>query len=372
MKNEETNKLSTLSEKSKRQLAILEKYHDIDYEKRTIDLELHYKKISDILESDISTKNYPKFKREILQRASEVIDGFPIDFKVNLKLKIDDLEGYNVDEVMASFKDSLEMFHYAVYREKNRNWILASIFTVISALLLFFRIFAANNSMIEENGIVYEILDIIAWVFLWEAVTIIFLSPSELREISFKLARRLVSISLLNKDDEILSFTSHEQLTLDWVDDSKKESTGRIILLISGAACFATGVVNLVSAFKDLYEFLTADMFSLGPTLIAFTIIAMLIKFLLAVLFIIGGIGAISMFSDKGPFQKFVPILAYTFLVLDTFLLALIIGSVVLEYQSSQQFDIASLLQGILSQLVTIFYFVSYLFVRTSKKKEQI
>ncbi len=369
MKKENKNNISPLSEKSKRQLAILEKYHDIDYEKRTIDLELHYNKISDILESDVSTKNYPKFKREILQRASEVIDGFPIDFKVNLKLKIDDLEGYKTDEVMESFKDSLEMFHYAVYREKNRNWILASIFTVIAALLLFFRIFAAKNSMIEENGVVYEILDIIAWVFLWEAVTIIFLSPSELKEISFKLARRLLSISLLNKNDEIISYTSHEDLTLNWIDDSQKESTGRLVLLISGAACFATGVVNLVSVFKDLYEFLSSEMFTFGPLLVAISVVSMLIKFFLAILFIIGGIGAISTFSDRGPFKKFVPILAYTFIVLDTFLLALIIGSAVIEYQLSQKFDIANLLQGIMSQLVTILYFVSYLIVKSSNKK---
>ncbi len=370
MENEKHSTISQLSEKSKRQLAILEKYHEIDYEKRTIDLELHYEKISDILESDISTKNYPKFKREILQRTSEVIDGFPMDFKTNLKLKIDDLEGYDVDEVMESFKDSLEMFHYAVYREKNKNWILAAIFTIVAVLLLFFRIFASKNNMFDENGFVDEILDIIAWVFLWEAVTIIFLAPSELREISFKLARRLLSVSLLDKNDKVLSFASHEELTLNWIDDTKKESAGRLILLISGAACFASGIVNLVAVFKDLYEFLAANSAS-SPVLIALAIVSVIVQFLLSVLFIIGGIGSISMFSDRGPFQKVVPIFAYIFLVLNTLLLALAIGNTVLEYQANQQSNFSNLIQAILSLLVTILYFISYLFVRKSNKVEQ-
>ncbi len=371
MKNNMKN-LTSLSEKKKRQLAILEKYHEIDYEKRTIDLELQYEKISDILETDVSTKKYPKFKREIIERASEVIDTFPIDFKVNLKLKIDDLEGYDINEVMDSFKDSLEMFHYATYKEKNRKWILAAIFTIVSVFLLFFKIFAGKNNMISEDGIVYEMLDIIAWVFLWEAVTVIFLSPGELSEISLKLSRRLLSISLINKDDQIISSISHSDLTHDWVDEGKKESAGRLILLIAGAACVASGAVNIVSVFKEIFDLVNAGTSTLGTNGLAFAIAEIIVNFVLAIGFIIGGIGAISMFSDKGPFQKAVPFLTYTFLVLNTLLLIAVIGNVVIEYNSTQNFNVTSLVEGILSLLVTILFFISYLFVKSSKVKSKI
>ena len=361
--------LTPLSEKKKRQLAILEKYHEVDYENRTIDLELQYEKISDILENDISTKKYPKFKREVLERASEVIDTFPIDFKVNLKLKIDDLEGYKIDEVMDSFKDSLEMFHYATYKEKNKKWILAAIFTIVSVFLLFFKIFAGKNNMISEDGVVYEVLDIIAWVFLWEAVTVIFLSPGELREISMKLSRRLVSISFLNKDDQIISSITHADLTHDWVDEGKKESAGRLILLIAGAACVATGAVNIVSGVQGIFDVVGGA--ASGTNGLALSISEIVVTFVLAIAYIIGGIGAISIFSDKGPFQKTVPYFTYAFLALNTLLLIAVIGNIVVEYNAAQKFDGVSLAQAILSLLVTILFFISYLFVKSSNTKSK-
>lgn len=361
--------LTPLSEKKKRQLAILEKYHEVDYENRTIDLELQYEKISDILENDISTKKYPKFKREVLERASEVIDTFPIDFKVNLKLKIDDLEGYKIDEVMDSFKDSLEMFHYATYKEKNKKWILAAIFTIVSVFLLFFKIFAGKNNMISEDGVVYEVLDIIAWVFLWEAVTVIFLSPGELREISMKLSRRLVSISLLNKDDQVISSITHADLTHDWVDEGKKESAGRLILLIAGAACVATGAVSIVSACQGIFDVVNGT--ASGTNGLALSISEIVVTFVLAIAYIIGGIGAISIFSDKGPFQKTVPYFTYAFLVLNTLLLIAVIGNIVVEFNSTQKFDGVSLAQAILSLLVTILFFISYLFAKSSNTKSK-
>ena len=364
-------KLSPLSEKKKRQLAILEKYHEIDYEKRTIDLELQYEKISDILENDISTKKYPKFKREILERASEVIDTFPIDFKVNFKLKINDLEGYDINEVMDSFKDSVEMFHYATYKEKNKKWILATIFTIVAIFFLFFKIFAGKNNMVEEDGMVYEILDIVAWVFLWEAVTVIFLSPGELKQISLKLSMRLLSISFVDKDNKIISSISQKDLTHDWVDEGKKESAGRFILLIAGAACVATGAVNIVSVCKAIYELINAGASTLGTNGFALSITETIVNCILSIGFIIGGIGAISMFSDKGPFQKTVPYLTYAFLALNTLLLVAVIGNVIVEYNATKTFDYVSLIQGILSLLVTILFFVSYLFVKSSKTKSK-
>lgn len=371
MKRNENIDFSSLSEKSKRQLAILEKYHDIDYENRTIDLELHYKKISDILEDDVSTKNYPKFKRVILQRASEIIDGFPLDFRVNLKLKIDDFEGYSSNEVMESFKDSLEMFHYAVYREKNKNWVLAVIFSVIAAFVLFFRIFASSNEIYASNSIIDEVLDIIAWVFLWEAVTILFLSPGELREISFKLARRIVSITLLDNDRTVLSSIDHNALTSDWVEDSRKESTSKVLLLIAGAASLSGGIATFITTVKDLYD-LVISLIN-GTEIYAFniTVISIAINFVVSLLFIIGGIGAISTFREKGPFKSLFPVMAYTYLILVTLHLAIIVGLAVLFYQAQGTFDVNSLIQGFLSQGVSILYFVSYIFSNISKKKEQ-
>ena len=50
------------------------------------------------------------------------------------------------------------------------------------------------------HDIAYEILDIVSWVFIWEATTVAFLTPSELNLNSKRIIRRVCSIELLDKD----------------------------------------------------------------------------------------------------------------------------------------------------------------------------
>ena len=347
-----------LPERIKRQIEILSKYYDIDLEKRVITLELCYEKVTEMFDDAVVTTKHFKFKNEILQRISQIMDTFPLEFKINLQFKIDDYEGYDKKEIIESFKDSLEMFHYRIHRVKSSRLLEAVILALVSMAILFSRIFLLNNQIIAENYLVSEMLDITAWVFLWQAVTILFLTPDEYREISFKIITRLNLVSLYEKD-QLVEQISQDDIQRHWVQVTKLERTSRRIMILSGAFALATGVMSTVN---NLQMFLTYKSFD------ALSIVTLVISIgIQGVITILGGIGAISIYREKGPFQKFVPVCAILFLITDVLVIAL---AIVLALYG---FFTAELLAGFLVSngifiIVTVLYFVSYMILRHVRK----
>lgn len=353
------NKKNTIYDrKLERQLDILSHYFKIDRENKIVDLTLQTEKASDFLELDICSLKYPKFKVDVLVRVSELMDSLPTGFTVNLILKIDDYEGYDPDILLSSLKDALEMFHYTIYRVKHKNWFVAASLIVISAIILFIRIFLVNNGTLDGNGLANEMIDITAWAFLWEGVSILFLSSNDLEEISMKIGKRLLSISLIDKEGNNLRTLSRAEFVKNWINESKYEAAGKILMVISGAACVVSGVMDTINTSFDLYKSVV-DGVSISPVIF-------IVAYAAAVLFILGGIGIISRFRGYGPMQKFVPILAYTFFVYSILIYVLLIFTFV----SQGKFDVSILINAIRATLVAIIYFTAYMFSRRNRKKQ--
>ena len=349
-------KLKELSPKIQRQIELLSKYYDIDLEKRLITLELVYDKVSDMLNQDIVATKRIVFKNEILQRVSEILDTFPLEFMVDLKFKINDYEGYEPEEIIDSFKDCLEMFHYSIHREKSLRLLEAVILALVSVGILFFRKFVLDNGVIADDNLTSEMLDITAWVFLWQAVTVLFLTPNEFREISFKILTRLNIVSLC-KNDKLLMQISQDEIQRNWVQISRAEKNSRKVMIVAGAFTFATGVMSTING---LTSFITSDFSWLG--LVSF-LFALLISGFVSIL---GGIGAISVYREKGPFQKLVPFCAYFYLITASLLIA---GIVALGIElGSFTFMLGMLATFIVFLVSSLLYFVSYRILKHVKK----
>ena len=112
----------------------------------------------------------------------------------------------------------------------------------------------------------------------------------------------------------------------------------------------SNGIINFVKSEFDIIS-----------------IVAFLIALLLSgVVSILGGLGAISVYRDKGPFQKLVPFCAYFYLVVDALLITLII---VLAVELGSLAIIFPMLATFAAFLVSsILYFVSYQILRHLKK----
>ena len=352
-----------LNMKVARQIEILQKYYDIDVDNRVINFVLYYEKASDILVNDVTTLgDAPRFNNDVLRRVSEILDSFPVEFKVNLSLQIDDYEGYHPDALLESLKDALEMFNYAVYRDKGLRWLMSAIMVFVSMTILYLRLFAGDKGLINTEGMLYEMLDIIAWVFLWQAVTIMFLTPNEYRSISFKIMRRLLSVSFLDKDKNTLVKAESNKLEEEWLHETKREKVGRIFMLIAGTAYITIAVWNFVDIFTNISS--AIGSLSAGDNFGWVDFIFAGIALVSVVIYAIGGIGAISTHCGKGPFRRAVKVFAVlSFLAVALDLGVLIYGEYML-LQAGLPFDAPSMLHGIIEITVSVFYFLGYIFAR--------
>lgn len=352
-------KKAKITKKVQRQLDILSKYYEIDSENKVIKMKLYYEKASDLFETDVVTKGTPKFKTEILARISELLESVPMNYKVDFAIKVDDYEGIKVDNVVESFKDQLEMFNFQIYKVKAGRLLTAVILTLVSVGILFVRQFMLNQGIIDDSVLLTEMLDITAWVFLWEGVSTLFLRSDEYRDVSFRIIDHLKSFAIYDKDEKCLSKMEQEQIKKEWVNISKKEKSGRRILLIAGAISFAAGVITIFNLVPEFFkdgvnwsDFLMTAIPSIAAGSIG----------------IIGGIGACSLYCETGKLQRAVPIVAYIYLIFDMILTALIVYSFTQRQFSAKELAVA-IINTIIVVGASIIYFIGYRLLRKAGKE---
>ncbi len=352
-------KQKKLTKKVQRQLDLLSKYYEIDSENRLINIELHYEKASELFEMDVVTKGTPKFKREILARISELLESVPEGYKVDFSIKVDDYEGVKVNNILESFKDQLEMFNFQIYKVKSGRMLTAVILALVSVGILFVRQFLLNQEILDDSILLTEMLDITAWVFLWEGVSTLFLRSDEYRDVSFRIIDHIKSFALIDKSNKVVARMDKEQIKKDWVNVSRREKNARKMLLIAGALSFASGVVTI---FDMIPEF-----FAEQTNYLTFMISAVA-QIVVGVIGIIGGIGACSLYCESGKFQKAVPVVSYIYLILDL-AVAGIVGYAIASEGLNAKDIIAVSIAVAISLGASILYFVSYMLLVKAGKE---
>lgn len=339
------NKNKNLFE-NKRQIELLEKYYVVDNDKKIINIDLHYPKSSDILLNNEGNINYPLFKNEILETINNSIERTPKDYKVNIIFDIEDYENYKPKQIIESFNDTLELGQYSARRGKQLKNLIASILILVGIILLFFMIIGKNNNWFEEgikSDIISEVIDIAAWVFIWEAVTMIFLEQPEQNKFALKIRRKVVQITMLKKgNNEPLYLENTNSIFNNWEGESKIKSVGRNCLLISSSAYLFLALFNIYSLCKYL---LANDLtiFTIA-TLIIFTIISSGVS-------ILAGLGGLFKYiGKKNVLANFVRPYAI-------FLSIIIIINIIIN---SIDFNYFGLLSIIPSFLINILYIIGY------------
>lgn len=310
-----------------RQVELMKKRFNVDEEKKLVDLTLNYETASEVLITNLDTK-VPTFDRDKFGRIKEIISEFPNDYKVNLDITIQDYEGYKPEEMLEGFNDAVELTIYSGNKDNRIKW-LKTIFLMIAGILVLF--FIANGIIQSWAGIsptaaevLREVLDISAWVFVWQAVSLAFLTPSEDRIISTTLKYRLNNVILRDKNSKI---TSKERYS-DSYDATAREDRlhlfGRYSLLVSGAAFFALGSVNFLVFLTDIYNAIKTTYEQTGNAAAAIIVNVILASITLTVVAfeILGGLAAVSIYTGRTPkLQKLALPFGITTFALQTMLL---------------------------------------------------
>lgn len=333
-------------EQNKRQIELLEKYYTLDKENKVISITLHYEKASELLAKNIGNTKHFIFSQEVLEKIDGIIQNIPAGYKVAINFEIGDYEGYNPKELIESFNDTLELAQYDSRRQRQRKELLCAILVLVGIILLFIMASGKGNgwfgSGIKED-IIEEIIDIAAWVFVWEAVSIFFLEHSKEAIFSLKIRRMVTKISMYEKNNLIPpTCEKADDVFGKWENEEKIKKVGKYFLLISSVAFIFMSFYS----FYDLYRILSSQNYSLlKVSMYAFvTIVYFIISFM-------AGLGGISRFLGKneklgkfvGPYAIFLSIVI-CFAVVVT----LIIG------------DWKSIFSIISSLVINIFYVVGF------------
>lgn len=358
--SEKIRRKSELSSKAIRQLATLKHYFKIDEKNRIVTIPLHYKKVSEIFDINLDSKEHPFVKREFLVTISSILHSIPIEFLIDVDVKIDDYEGYNPTIILDSIKDAFELFHYDVIKEKTRSNLKVAILIFLGVTILAWLFYLCSKKLIGPTGdpthdTVHELVYTVGAVVLWEAVYIIFLPDDEYKDVSYYLLWRMNSLRLLDKKSNILKETNVINMNNSWMIETKKEKRARYFLLLSGTTLVCLSVIKI----RDIVENIILHQNEWSIYLI--TPLAVLI----VIFGFIAGLGAISYYRDKGPFKKFVlffGIVASIFYIIETI-------AIIVIFILDKTYDIKMILSAVVYAIVMIAYTSCAFMLR--KKKER-
>ena len=245
-----TNKKPVLEPLRQRQMEILKGDFPYDPETHTFTISLHHESVMDLLDDDISTPEHPIVSWSALERLSDIVEDLPAGENADIRYCIDDYKGYDPEKLVPSFNRLFSKNRFLNQKDKRKKGIASILFTLIGLVLLFFMVLGRTNEWFGEAGsmsdeLLGEFIDIVAWVFLWEAVSMLALSPSEYHSINLRVLFTVSRISFYDGKGE--NKLSGEDLDEDLKLLGKaynRQQRGKVAVLIASGAFLAASVVT--------------------------------------------------------------------------------------------------------------------------------
>ena len=197
---------------------LLDDYFDVDRKNMIVTATFEIEKASDIVNTEFVNKSGKVILNDVIwEKISKVMQMVPRAYRLKFVFEIDDMCGYTTDILMSSLRDSINMKYYGFSVDMKRKAKAALTLTFFGVLLLILNVVMQVNHPFGDTAenIISEVIDISAWVFVWEAVTIYFLDGGELRRGLKNIKKRIVDITLLNMKTKHMSEEGKKTLFKD-------------------------------------------------------------------------------------------------------------------------------------------------------------
>jgi hypothetical protein len=337
---------------NQRQIELLKKRYEVDEERKLVFVELSYEKASDILLSDSLELKSPEIDPNIINRISDIVKRIPLGYKIDVKLKIEDYEEYAADKILEAFNDAIELNHYSSYNDRKKSALQIAFLLIGGIAFLMLMVTLSTHNWINEGStktIIVEIIDIVAWVFIWEAASILFLSPSEDRMQSIRYRTKLHEISLVDKEGKTLVHEDTEKLFSNWAEETKVHKVEKYALLIGGAGLICIGIAGSISAIGVI----SGIDWSTSEYSLPMTIVSVIIS---AFISIFGGFVALSAYTKKGRLQKYLTL----FGILNSIVVIMQILFYIFVDVKTGGVSVRSVISTFFSIIFNIFYMVGF------------
>ncbi len=178
----------------KTQEKLLDYYYEVDEKNKAVKATICFSKAEEIIDSHF--QKALKLNDEILDEIQTVLKSVSEKYFLIFSIKIDDMQGYTTQDFMEAFQKKVNLTYYSLllsYKRKKKMAIaLTTIgisFLVLNVLLQILKPFNDTSS-----SILFEIIDIIATVFIWEAASIYFVEGYESRSNLKALRKRILRV----------------------------------------------------------------------------------------------------------------------------------------------------------------------------------
>lgn len=320
-------------------IALLRKYYEYDEETRTFTVPVTYSKASEILDDNVRDfKHHPRFKKEALEEISDILHSLPSSTKADVHLLIEDYEGIEPSVLLSSFNEAILLNQHRSRLEQRKSGFTAAILAIVGMIILFFYVFGKIHNWYGsgEGTLGYdfatEVLNVVAWVFLWEAVTVLFLNPNDYRSMNAGLFLKINELGFYDASGKKKFVEEDIKQRFDYSLKLRRwEPTGRYLLLIGATAMTIYGAFL---TFNSGFALAQASSITEGYNLY---VTVNTLGEALGILFAICGIAGMAFFMERISLGK-----AFT-------VLTIIMGVLILAY-----FIIALIAQGVSNNLSSV------------------
>lgn len=203
----------------------------------------------DLLEHPAAPGFRSLFKNDFFEECQQIITRFPAPYRLNAEIILEDWENHNPQEPAKSFRDSLSIMQNTKRMNGRRALFLSAMFVIAGFLILALMVCGQNLGWFGSGfsaSLWEEVVDIAGTVFLWEAVTVVFLETSEQSVSDPGIRKRIASLTFRNTDGTLLLRVCDDQLfqLTDWT--ARMQQLVRDCLLVSGCGLVLSGINALM------------------------------------------------------------------------------------------------------------------------------
>ena len=192
-----------------------ERNYRLDEENKRFSVTPSYDTAEELVDTHISTPDRIVFLEEDSDMLMYYLQDIPKGYQCDLDLRIKDFEGYQPKAFLDALQNSIDMWLNRFESEKKKQHRLFYALLISGIIFLIIMALAEGHILFKNetaDSIVSEILDIGGWVFIWEAFTVRFLTPSETFRKWQTLRKKLHRISLSDAEGHTLEALSRSDL----------------------------------------------------------------------------------------------------------------------------------------------------------------
>jgi len=182
---------------------IEDEFFKLDKENKIAYMKLEFKKTTDIFDIN-SISKMPILSDDFIDWISSSFDMAPHNYKIDLEISFDDLEGYDNDALKNIFKKNM-MLEFKKTRGQSHTKNLIA-FSLIGIGIVFFTAMLLVSNLWKDGGVSKDIFayiaDIATTVTFWEAMTILVVENKERRSYMKNLYSRFANIEFKKKKYE--------------------------------------------------------------------------------------------------------------------------------------------------------------------------